>query len=687
MDKPEKDIRYIKGVGPKRSRLLRRLNINTIEDMIWHIPRGYDDRRNTKKIVNLTPDEKVTFYGKISGKIHISRPRKNLTLIKFNIRDESGSIEAVFFNKTYLKKILAPGQKVMINGKIKKGFKGLQVINPIIEKIDKYEGNKQGIVPIYPSTDGLSQKELISIQKSTLRMINNSMVEYLPEEIVQNQRLCSIRFALHNIHFPTSVQALRVAKYRLVFEEFFLLQLGLLNIKEIVSKNKKGIALKSNNKIDEFIRKLPFRLTEAQRRVFEEISLDLEEHTPMNRLVQGDVGSGKTIIAIMSLLKTVMSGYQGGFMAPTEILAEQHYLSIKDLLESFGIKIGFLAGGLTRRERDKVLEGIETGEIDIVVGTHALIQEDVNFCNLALVVTDEQHRFGVRQRTVFANKGKNPHILVMTATPIPRTLALILYGDLDISIIDQLPPGRRDIETYGCASDKRNDIYGFVKRQLEKGRQAYVVCPFIEESENMDIQSAIKVADELSADLLKDYNVALLHGKMTASEKEKIMNNFKQGDIDVLVSTTVIGVGVDVSNATVMVIEDAERFGLTQLHQLRGRVGRGSYQSYCILINNSKSKISGQRINIMQNTTDGFIVSEKDLQIRGPGEFFGTKQHGLPELKVANLFKHSSVLRAAQKEVEKIMQIDLSLYLNKFPLLKKKLERTFCLREENLPLC
>ncbi len=682
MSKLKQDIRYIKGVGPKRSNLLRRLNINTIEDMIWHIPRGYDDRRNVKKIINLELGEKATFYGKISEKINISRPRKNLALIKFSVKDETGNIEVIFFNKTYLKKILTPGQNVMINGEVKKGFKGLQVVNPVIEKMDIHSNNKQGIVPIYSLTEGLNQKELISIQKKALQIVNNFVVEYLPEEVIQNHRLCSIKFALHNIHFPISIRALRVAKYRLVFEEFFLLQLGLLSIKRKVLQDERGPSLKNNNKIDEFIKKLPFALTEAQKRVFKEISSDLERDIPMNRLVQGDVGSGKTIVAIMALLKTVMSGYQGGFMAPTEILAEQHYLSIKKFLEPFGIKIGLLTGSLSSSEKNKILKEIELGEINIVIGTHALIQEGVNFCNLALVITDEQHRFGVRQRAMFANKGKNPHILVMTATPIPRTLALILYGDLDISIIDQLPPGRRVIKTYSCTPTKRNDIYNFVKKQLDEGRQAYVVCPLIEGLEAVDIRSVIEIADELSAGLLKGYNVSLLHGKMSAKEKEKIMDNFKRGSIDVLVSTTVIEVGINVSNATIMVIENAERFGLTQLHQLRGRVGRGGHQSYCVLINNSRSEISKQRMDIMQHTTDGFIISEKDLQIRGPGEFFGTKQHGLPELKVANLFRHISVLEAAQREVEKMMVIDPEL--NKYPLLRRRLEQKFCSKEKGL---
>ncbi|HZK57826.1 MAG TPA: ATP-dependent DNA helicase RecG, partial [Clostridia bacterium] len=573
---------------------------------------------------------------------------------------------------------------VIVSGEVKKGFRGLQVANPIIEKMDIHGDNRQRIIPIYPSTDGLGQKELISIQKKALQIVGDFIKEYLPERVIRDNKLCSIKFALHNIHFPASVQAFKIAKYRLVFEEFFLLQLGLFSIKKGMLQNKKGVALKNNNKINEFVKGLPFALTEAQKRVFKEISIDMEKNIPMNRLVQGDVGSGKTIVAVMSLLKTVINGHQGGLMAPTEILAEQHYLHARELLEPFGVRVVCLVGSLSKNEKNRVLQEIESGEADIVIGTHALIQEGVNFCGLALVITDEQHRFGVRQRAMFTDKGKTPHVLVMTATPIPRTLALILYGDLDISVIDQLPPGRKAVKTYGRTSAERNNIYNFVKKQLDIGRQAYVVCPLIEESEHMDVQSATEIADELSMDLLKGYNVALLHGKMSTREKEKTMDNFKEGNVDVLVSTTVVEVGVDVPNATVMVIESAERFGLTQLHQLRGRVGRSNYQSYCILINNSGSEISGRRMDIMQHTADGFVISEKDLKIRGPGEFFGTKQHGLPGLKIANLFEHITILKTVQKEIEKMVTADPELILDDYPLLKRRLEQKFHLEEEYL---
>lgn len=678
-------IQYVKGIGPKKAYLLKRLGIETIEDMLWHFPRDYDNRANVKNIKQLKAGEKATIYGFVSGEARTSNPRKNLSIIKFTIKDHSGAIEAVFFNKLYLKKVLLHGQRVMINGEIKRGIAGLEITNPIVEKdVVDTEDDFQGIMPIYPSTEGLSQKEICTIQKKLFGILQNKIKEYLPESIRKKHRLCDIEFALRNIHLPNSVQELKIARYRLIFEELFILQLGLLKAKRGAIDDKRGIPLRQNKGLEEFVEKLPFKLTSAQEKVVSEILEDLDKDTPMNRLVQGDVGSGKTIVAIIALLKCVVNGYQGAFMAPTEILAGQHYSSMKELLEPLGVNIALLVGSLTSKQKNKVLKEIETGDVDIVIGTHALIQEGVNFANLSFVITDEQHRFGVRQRAILSSKGINPHVLVMTATPIPRTLALILYGDLDISIIDQLPPGRKTIKTFSRSSKDRQKIYDFVKKQLNDGRQAYVVCPLVEESEVIDAQSATQIAQELTEDLLRGYKIGLLHGKMLPKEKEQIMSSFKQGDIQVLVSTTVIEVGVDVPNSTVMVVENAERFGLAQLHQLRGRVGRGSFQSYCILVNNSKSEISIERMKIMEKSTDGFVISEKDLQLRGPGEFFGTRQHGLPELKIANLFRHMSILKIVQGEIEELIKSDNDLSLKEYPMLEKKLDEKFFSTDEDI---
>lgn len=671
-------IQYVKGVGPYKAAQLKKMNIENVEDMLYHFPRDYDDRSTSKKISQLQPGEKITVYGEISTDCKNRRVRNGFIISKFYVKDDTGRLQVTFFNQPYLKNKFKIGQKIMLNGKIKKGFDGLEIINPVYEIVDSIEGGcTNGIVPVYSTTEGLSQNQMISIQRELLKSIISNIEEYLPEEIIKKNRLCDIQFALRQIHFPSSVKSLKVAKYRLVFEELFLLQIGLMRMKKVFTEDKEGIPLVKEGGLDLLVSKLPFELTKAQKRTLEEIIDDLEKPIPMNRLVQGDVGSGKTIIAILALYKCINNGYQGAFMAPTEILAEQHYYSLKEILEPLGVKIGLLVGSLSRSKKEQLIKEISEGKIQIIVGTHALIQEGVDFKNLALVITDEQHRFGVRQRAVLANKGKNPHILVMTATPIPRTLALILYGDLDISIIDQLPPGRKPVETSSITDRNKQECYGFVKKQLDLGRQAYIVCPLVEESESIEAQSATEMAEEFSRTLFQNYRVGLLHGKMNAKEKEDVMTRFKEGLIDVLVSTTVIEVGVNVPNATVMVIENAERFGLAQLHQLRGRVGRGSHQSYCILINNSKSDIAKERMDIMVKTNDGFIISEKDLELRGPGDFFGTRQHGLPELKIANIFKHMQILKKVENEVEMMLREDPHLKLDKYPLLRVKLEEKF----------
>ncbi|NLM03946.1 MAG: ATP-dependent DNA helicase RecG [Clostridiales bacterium] len=679
MEVLKKSIQYVKGVGPKRLTLLNRLNIFNIEDMIYHFPRDYDNRSHYKNIKDLQIGDKTTIRGVISGNSQYIRINKNRNIVKYLVRDNTGFITITFFNQPYMRNKFKPNDKIILNGQVKGSSYGLEIINPAYEIIPnlEYKTKLDSINPIYPSTEGFSQGQLIKIQQNVLDMVKNKIIDYMPENIKKENKLCDLNFALKNIHFPDSVQALRVAKYRLVFDEFFLLQLALMQFKNQIINNKNTVPLKSNEGVDLLIDSLPFKLTAAQIKVLQEIMQDMEKATPMNRLVQGDVGSGKTIIAIIALYKAVINGCQGALMAPTEILAEQHYISLTKILRPMGIKIGLLTGSLSKKEKEEISQGIKDGKVQIVVGTHALIQETVHFASLGLVVTDEQHRFGVRQRAILADKGNNPHVLVMTATPIPRTLALILYGDLDISIIDELPPGRKSIKTYGLTLDKRNQAYDFAKKELEQGRQVYIVCPLVEESENLDVSAAIDIRDELATTYFSDYEVGLLHGKMNPKEKESIMKKFLKNEIHVLVSTTVIEVGVNVPNATIMIIENAERFGLAQLHQLRGRVGRGHSQSFCILLHNNKSETAKERIKIMEETTDGFVISEKDLQIRGPGEFFGIRQHGLPDFKIANVFRHMKILKRAQNQVEILLKEDPNLSLEKYPLLKSKIQEKY----------
>ncbi|KAB3535221.1 ATP-dependent DNA helicase RecG [Alkaliphilus pronyensis] len=677
MDILKQNIQFLKGVGPKTAERLIKLNISTPLDLLYHFPRDYDDRRRIKKINQLVAGDKVTIIGEIIGQGRLIKNRRRLTVLQFALKDDTGRIFITFFNMPYLRNQLKAGSKIMVNGEAKRGLNGFEMINPTYSQIDTDEDVKiNRIVPIYPATEGLKQNQLLAMQSYVLELSSNNIEDHIPEELRKKNRLCNLDFALKHIHFPLNEKQLKVSKYRLVFDEFFLLQLGLAGIKKNIARFKNGIPLKKKGYL-QLLDALPFKLTSSQMRTLNEILEDIQRPTPMNRLVQGDVGSGKTIIAILALYICVLNGYQGVMMAPTEILAEQHYQSLTQLLSQFNIRVGLLIGSLTKQQKTTLLKDIANGSVDIVVGTHAIIQEAVDFKQLALAITDEQHRFGVRQRTALVNKGVDPHLLVMTATPIPRTLALILYGDLDISIIDELPPGRKDIKTVEIKEDKKGRAYDFVKKQLDEGRQAYIVCPLVEESEAIEAHSATETAEELKNTVFTNYRVGLLHGKMKAREKEAVMTSFKNGEIDILVSTTVIEVGVNVPNATIMLIENSERYGLAQLHQLRGRVGRGSHQSYCILVHDCKSEIAKERVKIMVETNNGFVISEKDLALRGPGEFFGIRQHGLPELKIADIFKHVKILKAVEKQVAELLREDPDLTLEKYPILKKALEEKF----------
>ncbi|MDB0438262.1 DNA helicase RecG [Clostridioides difficile] len=667
-----KDVQYVKGIGPKKACKLNKLGIFTLKDLLYYFPRQFEDRNNLKKIAQLENDEKATIKAVISS-INTFSPKEGMTLTKIDVKDETGSAKLVFFNKTYIKNTFRPGDSILVFGKVKKRFNNLELTSCELEYLTNSPKNTCRFMPVYQLTYGVTNKDIMSIIKTVLEDKELIIQEYMPQRIIEKYRLCNIDFAVRNIHSPSNKESLKIALYRVVFEELLILQLGLFVFKS--GRNKEnGIKFTTSESLKNIISSLPFKLTKAQNRALDEIINDMNSDKIMNRLVQGDVGSGKTVVALLALTNCVLNGYQGALMAPTEILAGQHYISLTETLKDFGINVGLLIGSLTKKQKDIVLEQIKNNEIDILIGTHALIEDKVEFNNIGLVITDEQHRFGVMQRSRLSLKGINPDILVMTATPIPRTLALILYGDLDISIIDELPPGRQPIETLAIEKSKRDRAYNnLVRREVESGRQVYIVCPLVEESEAIEAKSAVELVEELRAEYFSDLRLGLLHGKMKSSEKDEVMSNFKNKEIDILVSTTVIEVGVNVPNATLMIIENAERFGLAQLHQLRGRVGRGSHKSYCVLIYDSKTDVCRQRMSIMEETNDGFRISEKDLEIRGPGEFFGTRQHGLPELKVANLFKHIKILKLAQQEARYILGEDNNLQLKENIPLKKEI--------------
>lgn len=677
-------IQFVKGVGPKKAEKLSKLGIFTIGDALYYFPRQFEDRSKMKKLFQVVDGEKITVKVKID-RISNRRLRKS-ELTEFLVSDESNAAKVVFFNKPYLKNTFRVGDVVKIFGTVKiDPFLNIEMLNCEIE-YEKSSKNIGIIMPVYPLTQGVSNKEIMGVIRSVFDSEGMVLNEYLPKYIVDSYNLCDIGYAIKNMHFPVSKEGVKVAMFRLIFEEFLFMQLGLFAVKGD-SRAEKGIEFEKKEEVDILEKKLPFRLTRAQKKAYDEILDDMASNKVMNRLVQGDVGSGKTVVAQLALANAIYNGYQGAYMAPTEILARQHFESFTAFFEGTDIKVDILTGSTKKKEATRILEELESGEIDILIGTHSLLEERVVFNNLGLVITDEQHRFGVRQRGILSSKANNPDILVMTATPIPRTLALILYGDLDISVIDELPPGRKPIETLAIQKDKRDLYYRQkVRAEIEKGRQAYIVCPLVEESETLDIQSATELYKDLKEVFLPDLRIGLLHGKMRPKEKEEIMRGFKEHRLDILVSTTVIEVGVNVPNASLMIIENAERFGLAQLHQLRGRVGRGSEKSYCTLIYDSKSAICRERMSIMEQSNDGFKISEKDLELRGPGDFFGTRQHGLPELKVANLFKHMKILKLAQKEARNIYANDPGLHSRGNEGIRLKVDEMFKNIGENISL-
>ena len=685
-------IQFVKGVGPRIASILKKKGIESVEDALYYFPRMYEDRRTVKSISKLVPGERETVMGKIilAGKVRTKRR----SLYKVVISDETGTITLVWFqfNEKYLRTAYKKGASVILTSEVTVGYRdALQIVHPRPEDIEVIDEGEEiddehihfnRIVPIYPLTEGVKQRRMRRIMKSVVDTYGSSIPSFIPDQIKSTRGALDFSTALKRVHFPQDQdRVIDLSDKNSVYEskphntvsysEFFLTEIGLAIKKRDVA-NLPGIAFSPTGELTKsLVDKLPFDLTSAQKRVLSEIEGDMLSDRPMNRLLQGDVGSGKTIVALLSILKAVESGYQAVLMVPTEILAEQHLASVLEYVKGMGLRVVFLKSSLSKSEKNIYYKAIMSGEAQIAVGTHALIQDKVDFKNLGLVVIDEQHRFGVMQRARLMSKGKNPDVLVMTATPIPRTLALTVYGDLDVSVLDELPPGRKEIKTkvYYDQKGSRERAYGIVRKEIEKGRQAYVVYPMIEESESpdfKDLKYATQMAEELQNDVFPDFRVGLLHGKMKTDEKEAVMKRFISHHLDILVATTVIEVGVDVPNVTVMVVENAERFGLTQLHQLRGRIGRGSYNSYCILISSyRRSEDAEKRLMIMEETSDGFKIAESDLIIRGPGDFLGTKQSGLPQFRFANLIRDSRILGEAREDAFNLVKQDPEL--SKYP--------------------
>ena len=676
----KKDVKYIKNVGPNRVKLLNKLNIFTLEDLITYFPRNHEDRSIPKKIAECNDGETVLIKAVTITKVSEIRTRR-VTMYRLVVRDSSASCVLTWYNQKYLKDKFILGHTYTFFGKIENKLGKYEMKSPVFDE-EGFDKNTGRIIPIYPLTNNLSQNMIRKIMEAGIKEVYGKLEETLPDYLLQKYNLLGINDAIKFIHFPESELDFRKAKSRLIFEELITLQLALLNLKEGKKSSENGIEFDKNVYIQDVIDVLPFKLTNAQSRVLKEINENMESNKPMNRLLQGDVGSGKTVITIISAYKAVKSGYQVAIMAPTAILAEQHLVNFKKILDRFDIKCELLISNVTKKKKEEILKRLAEGDIDILIGTHAILEDNVVFKNLGFVVTDEQHRFGVKQRAKIVAKGNNPDVIVMSATPIPRTLALILYGDLDISIIDELPPNRKKIETYVITKELEDRLIGFVKKLINEGRQAYIICPLVENSEEMDLKSVIELTEKYKNDIYKGYRVEYLHGKMKPKDKDEVMRQFKEGNIDILVSTTVIEVGIDVPNASIMVIENAERFGLAQLHQLRGRVGRGEYKSYCILKNEGHGKVSKERMKVMCQTNDGFVISEKDLELRGTGDFFGTAQHGLPEFKITNLFENMKELKIVQNIAVQIIEEDQDLALEKNEKLKKLIENKFTKRIE-----
>ena len=669
-------IQFVKGIGPKKAKLFEKLHIRTLRDALETYPRDYEDRTRIIRIADINAEDKYAIRAVVGTEPKVNRIRKGLTLVKCTIFDESGSLNVTYFNNPYAAALLRVGQEYVFYGKVQGWGRGRTLISPQSEKVAPDADHPGRIVPVYPLTAGLTQRDMERVTDAALAAVPGDWPDPLPEILRAKYRLLDAADAIAAIHRPQTANEVGQARRRMVFEELFLLCCGLQQLKER-RKADTGIVFAQNG-LDAFFETLPFSPTGAQRRAIAEIAADCASGKPMNRLVQGDVGSGKTVVAAALCALAAQNGWQAAFMAPTEILAAQHAETLAPMLEKLGISCTLLTGSMTAAQKRAALAAIETGAAQVVVGTHALIQQGVTFHRLGAFVADEQHRFGVSQRAALSAKGETPHVLVMSATPIPRTLALILYGDLDVSVLDEIPPGRSPVETYAVGQNMRKRITAFIDKQVEAGGQVYVVCPLVEEGE-----TGLKSAEQHAKDLqsaLPHRRVAVLHGRMKNADKDQIMRDFAARQYDILVATTVIEVGVDVPNANLMVVEDADRFGLSQLHQLRGRVGRGTRQSYCIFFGADKGEAARERLKILCRTGDGFEIARADLAQRGPGDFFGRRQHGLPTLHIADLAADLALMQDAREEAETILQHDPAL--SGYPLLYDRVQRMFAARDD-----
>ena len=670
------DVRYIKGIGEKKAQALNKLGVFSLYDLISYFPRKYEDRSRYCPIALTTPDEPVCIRAIVADTPRLVRIRRGMELVKFRAVDESGSVDITYFNQNYVKDQFQLGESYIFFGKIEIKGSHRSMVNPVHEKEGTENGITGRIIPVYRICSGLNQRSMLQAVRQGLDTCAGLVPDVLPENVRRRCRLVQARYAYENIHFPPDMEALELARRRLIFEELFVLAcaLGMMRTERV---HEGGIKLNTVD-TEEFFSALPFSPTGAQRRAVSEALGDMSSGGVMNRLLQGDVGSGKTLVAAALIWQTYKNGYMSAFMAPTEILADQHYVNLSALLFPFGLRVAKLTGAMTAKEKRAVKAALAAGEIDLIVGTHALFSADVEYSRLALVVTDEQHRFGVAQRSALISKGARPHVLVMSATPIPRTLALIIYGDLDVSVIDELPPGRQKVDTFAVDESYRARLNGFIRRLTGEGRQVFVVCPMVEENDELPVKlkSAQEHAKELAA-VFPDLRVGCVHGRMKAKDKDAVMGAFAAGELDILVATTVIEVGVDVPNAALMIIENAERFGLSQLHQLRGRVGRGSYKSYCVMVSDAGGDEVRARLKIMTQTNDGFKISEEDLRLRGPGDFFGSRQHGLPEMHLADLGADIKVLQTAQEEAGRLLELDPGLDAPENRALRQRVDRLF----------